>query len=105
MAWTPEMLKRYEAKFTVGQFVDLDIPEIPPEQRDTTWGIIVDVHTRFPLSPEYRRICYTIKLAANYIKKEFMILKGLRGVITITEESQMKLIKNEVFFYEKEQNE
>ncbi len=81
MAWNPSDLKRYadEVKFHVGQFVEIDLEEVPVEERDCTWGLIVGIMTRFPLTPHVRQVVYCIKLAGCYIKKKKRMLGGLKG--------------------------
>jgi len=83
MAWNKEDLIEYddEVMFQVGQFVDVDLPEIPVENRDCTWGVIIAIRTRFPLSPEFRSIYYTVKFAGDYIIKEKRLLGGIKGQI------------------------
>lgn len=81
MSWTASQLKRYddEVVFQVGQFVEIDLPEIPIEDRECTWGVITGIITKYPLSPQLRKILYEIKLAGLYIKKSKRIFKGLKG--------------------------
>ena len=83
MPWCPDDLVRYdkEVPFQVGQFVEIDLPMVPVEDRECTWGVITGIRTRFPLDSHMRSVVYIIKLAGLYIKKDRRAWKGLRGRI------------------------
>ena len=83
MPWCPDDLERYEKEvpFQVGQFVEIDLPDVPVEDRDCTWGVIIGIRTRFPLDSHMRTVTYGIKLAGLYIKRDKWMWKGLRGRI------------------------
>jgi len=83
MSWGPSDLKKYdnEVQFQVGQFVEIDLPEVPIEDRECTWGVVIGIMTRFPLSNNLRKIVYYVKLAGLYIKKSKRRFKGFGGEI------------------------
>lgn len=57
-----------EAKFAIGQLVDVDLKDVPMDDRDATRGVITEIHVRFPRSPDMRTIEYLVEFQGNYIK-------------------------------------
>jgi len=82
-----------EVKFQVGQRVEMDLPEIPIEERDVTTGIIIKIYTKFFASPELRRVFYLVRFdnRSNYVKKEFRYCGGFTELAV--EAGDLKLIK------------
>lgn len=83
-----------EVKFQVGQRVELDLKEVPVEERETTTGIITKIDTHFPSTPKHRKIFYTIRFdgKGNYIKKEYQRVAGGIGFEFTCQVSRFKKI-------------
>lgn len=74
-----------EVLFQVGQRVHVDLSLVPPEERETTTGVITSISTTMFTVPKFRRIRYKIRFdgKGNYIKKEFRLTgAGIKSEIT-----------------------
>lgn len=85
-----------EVKLQVGQRVEIDLPEVPVEERDVTTGIIVGISVRFPTTPKLRYISYEVRFdrKGNYIKKEYRLVGGL-GFLQAFGEEHLRLLEVE----------
>jgi len=84
-----------KVKLQVGQRVELDLPEVPVEDRDVTTGVIERISTMFTLTSSHRKIIYTMRFDGNgnYIKEDRRITKqGIQQRITLDNPNRFKII-------------
>lgn len=79
-----------EVLFSVGERVQVELEEIPEEERNCTTGVIVACTTRFALTPSKRRIVYEVRFDGdkNYAKTTLVC-----GIKSGTQFSQSRLRK------------
>lgn len=66
-------VKPFEAPFRIGQRVQVELAEIPPKERNCSIGTIIGITTRFPATPQIRKVKYLVRFDDNYIKKNCVL--------------------------------
>lgn len=89
-----------QPKFELGERVHLELKDVPVEQRDNTFGYIININLKYPRSDKLRRIVYTVRLEGKYIKPECIIYENIEHDFSCAETSLRKLQTSETSYLE-----
>jgi len=80
--WRSQEAFDKEVHFYVGQRVRVAVDYVKQEEIQCDEGLITDIKTSFPRSPEYRQISYGVKFDKPFLKPECVLFQQIYKLYT-----------------------